>query len=197
MVTDGAARRAALAGIAAGIAIGLAACGSTVAGAGNSAKQAADARPATAKSAIAKINPGGPMRPAAAAQHVLLCTEIPKLTRMSFTRTAGPPDLHVREALPMAASVRNAAAVRRIATVLCGLPTVPIGMMTCPNMAGGSYRLYVAAPGRAIPAVGLEYSGCRVVTGVGRPRTWATSKALQQALSEGLGARFRPPSPLP
>jgi hypothetical protein len=197
MVTDGAARRVALGGIAASIAIGLAACGSTAAGAGSSAKQAADARSATAKPAITKINPGGPMRPVAAARHVLLCTEIPKLTRMSFTRTVWPPDHHVREALPTAATVRNAAAVRRIATALCGLPTVPVGLMACPNMAGGTYRLYFVAPGRAIPAVGLEYSGCRVVTGLGRPRTWATSKPLQQALSQGLGSWFRLPSPLP
>jgi len=69
--------------------------------------------------------------------------------------------------------------------------------MACPNMAGGSYSLFFVAPGRAIPAVGLEYSGCRVVTGLGRPRTWATSKPLQQALSQGLGAQFRLPSPLP
>jgi hypothetical protein len=193
MVTDGTARRVVLGGIAASIVIGLAACGSTVAGAGS-----ADTRPGAAKTAITKINPGGPMWPRATAQRVLLCTEIPKLTRMVFTRMPWPPDRHVREALPGAATVRNAAAVRRIATVLCGLPTVPAGMMACPNMAGGSYSLYFVAPGRAIPVVGLEYSGCRVVTGLGRPRTWATSKPLQQALSQGLGARFRlVPSPLP
>ena len=189
MVTDGTARRVALCGIAAGIVIGLAACGSTVAGAGS-----ADTRPGTAKTAITKISP---TRPPAAAQHVLLCAEIPKLTRMVFTRMPLPPYRHVREILPGAVTVRNAAAVRRIATVLCGLPAVPVGVMACPNMAGGSYSLFFVAPGRAIPAVGLEYSGCRVVTGLGRPRTWATSKPLQQALSQGLGAQFRLPSPLP
>ena len=137
------------------------------------------------------------MIPQAASKHVLLCTEIPKLTRMSFIRTILPPSHNAREAQPGGATIRNAAAVRRVATVLCGLPTVPIGMMTCPNMAGGSYRLYFVAPGRAIPVVALEYSGCRVVTGLGRPRTWVTSKPLQQALSQALGARFRPASPLP
>jgi hypothetical protein len=192
MVRDGTARRVALGGIAASVLIGLAACGSTVAGAGS-----ADTRPGTAKTASTKINPGGTVRPRAPVQHVLLCTEIPKLTRMVFTRMPLPPDRHVREALPDAATVRDPAAVRRIATILCGLPTVPVGMMTCPNMAGGSYSLFFAAPGRAIPVVGLQYSGCRVVTGLGRPRTWATSKPLQQALSQGLGAQFRLPSPLP
>jgi hypothetical protein len=204
MTTDGrgragiadAARRVALSGIAAGIVIGLAACGSTVAGAGTPAKHD-NVDFATPKPAATGINPGGPMQPQAASTHVLLCTEIPKLTRMVFTRTPWPPGRHVREALPSGATIRNVAVVRRIATVLCGLPTVPIGMMTCPNMAGSSYRLYFVAPGRAIPVVEIESSGCRVVTGLGRPRTWVTSKALQQALSLGLGARFWPPSPLP
>ena len=58
--------------------------------------------------------------------------------------------------------------------------------MSCPNLAGGSYRLYFAAPGKAIPAVLISLSGCRVVAGLGPPRTWITSTALQQALSEGL-----------
>lgn len=196
MVTDGA-RRVALGGIAVSIVMGLAACGSTVAGAGSSAKQGAAAQQATAKPTATQVNPGGPMMPQAASRHVLLCTEIPKLTRMTFTRTFWPPSHHAREAQPSGATIRNAAAVRRIATILCGLPTVPIGMMTCPNLAGGSYHLYFVAPGRAIPVVEIEYSGCRVVTGLGRPRTWVTSKALQQAMSQGLGARFWPASPLP
>ena len=196
-MTDGAARRVAFAAIAAGIVMGLAACGTTVAGVGSSATQGTTARPGAPSPSGTQINPGGPMIPQAASKHVLLCTEIPKLTRMSFTRTFLPPKQNARQAQPGGATVRNAAAVRRVATVLCGLPTVPIGMMTCPNMAGGSYRLYFAAPGRAIPPVVLEYSGCRVVTGLGRPRTWVTSKPLAQALSQALGARFRPLSPPP
>ena len=195
-MADGAARRVALAAIAAGIVMGLAACGTTVAGAG-SAAQGTAAQPGTPRPSGTQINPGGPMIPQAASKHVLLCTEIPKLTRMSFTRTFLPPKQNARQAQPGGVTVRNAAAVRRVATVLCGLPTVPIGMMTCPNMAGGSYHLYFAAPGRAIPPVALEYSGCRVAIGLGRPRTWVTSKPLQQALSQALGARFKPASPLP
>ena len=195
-MTDGAARRVALATMAAGIVMGLAACGTTVAGAG-SAAQGTAVQPGTPRPSGTQINPGGPMIPQAASKRVLLCTEIPKLTRMSFTRTFLPTGQHARQAQPGGATVRNAAAVRRVATVLCGLPTVPIGMMTCPNLAGGSYRLYFAAPGRAIPPVALEYSGCRVAIGLGRPRTWVTSKPLQQALSQALGAHFRPLSPPP
>jgi hypothetical protein len=196
-MTDGAASRVALAAIAASIAMGLAACGTTVAGAGSAATQGTAVQPRTPRPSGIQVNPGGPMIPQAASKHVLLCTEIPKLTRMSFTRTFLPSSHNARQAQPGGVTVRNVAVVRRVATVLCGLPTVPIGMMTCPNLAGGSYHLYFAAPGRAIPPVALEYSGCRVVTGLGRPRTWVTSKPLQQALSQALGARFKPASPVP
>jgi hypothetical protein len=189
MAADGAARRMALGAIAASVVVGLAACGSTVAGAASPAKQ-----PATPKPSTSKVNPGGPVAPLAASKGPLLCAEIPKLTRLSFTRTAWPPDHHARAAQPGAAMVRNTAAVRRIATVLCGLPTVPFGVMSCPDLTGGSYRLYFEGPGRPIP-VGIQTSGCRVVTGVGRSRTWATSTALQRALSQGLGSRFREAAP--
>lgn len=194
---EGAAGRKALGGIAASLAIGLAACGSAVAGAGSPAKLAA-AKPAAAKSAAGQINPGGPMVPATVMSGVVLCGEIPRLTRMVFTRAAAwPPNaMHAREALPGGFTVRDAATVRRIATLLCTLPAVKAGVMSCPIATGGSYRLYFAAPGRPIPTVGIHLSGCRIVTGLGPVRTWATSKELEQELSHGFG-NFRSLSPLP
>ncbi len=195
--TDGVVRRAALGGIAASLVIGLAACGSAVAGAGSPAK-AAPTGSAAAKRALGEINPGGPISPSSASKHVLLCTEIPKLTRMTFTRTAWPPQFrHSHLALPSGFTVTNAGAVRRIAAVLCGLPALPRGVMSCPDLVGGSYHLFFAAPGKAIPTVGIQYSGCRVVTGLGPARTWASSKALQLVLSQGAGNQDRliPPTP--
>ena len=197
--TDGAVKRTALGGIAASLVmIGLAACGSAVAGAGGAAKPAPGAAGSPAASPTAsEINPGGPMAPASASKHVLLCTEIPKLTRMTFTRTAWPPPFHhARLALPGGFIVRNVATIRRIATVLCGLPVVPRGVMSCPNLVGGSFHLFFAAPGKQIPPVGIQYSGCRVVTGLGPARTWVTSKALQQLLLQGLDpVKLIPPTP--
>jgi hypothetical protein len=188
----GGGKNAALGGIAASLVIWLAACGSAVAGSPDpggapGSKAATPAAP--------RVNPGGPMVPAPD-RHVLLCAEIPKLTRMVLTRAVFLP-AHTREVQPAGVTVRNAAAVRRIATILCGLPKLPTGVMSCPNLIGGSYRLYFAAPGRRIPPVGIELSGCRVVTGLGPPRSWTTSKTLQQTLDQSLGVKFRwPPSPL-
>jgi hypothetical protein len=197
--TDGAARRAALGGIAASLVmIGLTACGSAVAGANGAAKPAPGATGgAAANRAASKVNPGGPMAPAGASKHVLLCTEIPNLTRLTFTRTAWPPPFpHPHYAVPTGFIVRDVATVRRVATVLCGLPVVPRGVMSCPDLVGGSFHLFFTAPGKTIPVVGIQYSGCRVVTGLGPARTWVAAKALQQLLLQGLGDPFKliPPS---
>lgn len=187
--THGAIRRAALGGIAASLVIGVAACGSAVAGASGAAKPTARATGSTAARRAT-----GP----SASKHVLLCTEIPRLTRMSFTRAAWPPQFrHSRLALPSAFTVRDPATVRRIATVLCALPVVPSGIMSCPDLAGGSFHLFFDAGATPIPVVGIEYSGCRVVTGLGPARTWATSKTLQQVLMQGasIKADLIPPTP--
>jgi hypothetical protein len=195
--TDGAVRWATLGVIAAGLVMGLAACGNVVAGTGGHAKPAAAKKETSATKALSGINPGGPMIPADSTQHVLLCREIPNLTRMTYTRTAWPPT-HVREVLPTGFAVRNPVTVRQLASILCGLPRIPSFAMSCPNLAGDTYHLYFDAPGTAIPAVKIELSGCRVVTGLGPARSWAASTKLAQALSHGLGNPLKGvSSPLP
>ena len=191
---DGAARRAALGGIAASLVLGLAACGSAAAGAGSPASPAianpAVGKPSKATSPAGPVKPGSPM--IGASKHVLLCMEIPKLTRMTVTRTAGPPPLHhAREVLPTGFTVRNAATVQRIATMLCTLPALPHGVMSCPDLVGGGFVLFFAAPGKAIPSVGIQGSGCRVVSGLGPPRSWAASAAMRHEVSVGFSNPFR------
>jgi len=187
---NGAAGRAALGVIAASLVIGLAACGSAAAGADSAAKPV-KASPASATPSKATIIPGGPMMPASS-KHVLLCREILKLTRVMVTRTPGAPRLHhVREVLPIGFTIRNAATVQRIATMLCALPTLPSGFTSCPDLVGGSFQLFFSAPGKAIPSVGVQYSGCRLVSGLGPARTWASSAAMQHEVSAGFGDPFR------
>ena len=190
---DGAAGRAALGVIAGSLVLGLTACGSAAAGAGSPAiANPAVGRPSKATSPAGQINPGGPMMPASS-KHVLLCREIPKLTRMTVTRTPGAalPLHHVREVLPAGFIIRNAATVQRIATMLCALPTLPSGFTSCPDLVGGSFQLFFSAPGKAIPSVGVQYSGCRLVSGLGPARTWASSAAMQHEVSAGFGDPFR------
>jgi hypothetical protein len=188
-----AARRAALGGITAGLMIGLAACGTTVAGTGTGAPGPASHPPAVgaaAQPSVSGVNPGGVMIGAPPAKDTALCRALPKLTRMTFLRSTRPPSLHVREVLPAGFTIKDRATVRQLATLLCGLPAVPPGQMTCPNDMGASYRLFFVAGTRSFDEVTVELSGCRVVTGLGPPRSWSTSTALEQALSQHFGIHF-------
>jgi hypothetical protein len=191
----GAARRAALGGIAAGLTIGLAACGTTVAGtgtaaSGGSAKHAPVTGGAAAQPSPTGINPGGVMIGPGPSRNVALCRAIPKLTRMVFMLSGKPTSLHVREILPAGFPVKDRATVRQIAALLCGLPVVPAGRMMCPNDMGASYRMFFSAGGRGFAPVTVEMSGCRAVTGLGPARSWSASAALREALSQHFGIRF-------
>jgi hypothetical protein len=189
----GAARRAARGGITAGLVIGLAACGTTVAGTGTAASGSASHAPAVgaaAQPSVSGVNPGGVMIGAGSAKDTALCRAVPNLTRMTFMQSPRPPSLHVREVLPAGFTVRDRAIVRQLATLLCALPAVPPGPMTCPNDMGISYRLYFVAGGRGFNEVTVALTGCRMVTGLGPPRSWSTSTALEQALSQHFNIHF-------
>lgn len=185
---EGAARRAALGGITAGFMIGLAACGTTVAGTGTAASGPASHAPAARPSASG-VNPGGVMIGGPPARDTALCRAVPRLTRLTFMRSTRP-GMHVREILPAGFTITKRATVQQLARLLCALPTVPPGVMSCPNDMGASYRLFFVAGTRSLGAVTIELSGCRVVTGLGPPRSWATSTALEQALSQHFGVHF-------
>ena len=185
---EGAARRAALGGIAAGLMIGLAACGTTVAGTGTAASGPASAT--TARPSVSGVNPGGVMIGAGPAKAVALCRAIPVLTRMTFMLSARPPSQHLREVLPAGFAIRDPATVRQVATLLCALPAVPPGPMMCPNDMGASYRMFFVAGSRGFDEVTVDVSGCRVVTGLGPARSWAASTVLEQALSQHFGIHF-------
>jgi hypothetical protein len=110
MITDGAGGRAAFCGLAASLVIGLGACGSAVAGASGATKPGGAAQLAAAGPAATHANPGAP---ATMPKRLLLCLEVPRLTRMSVTPAPLPPYRVAREELPGEL------------TVLCALPAMP------------------------------------------------------------------------
>src|SRR5262249_2418748 len=189
----GAATRATLGGIAAGLMIGLAACGNTVAGTGTAGTAVAGpGGPATAAHTTPRpspgaVNPGGGMIPASGPAPAPGGRATPKPTRMTFRRSTRPPNLPARGVLPAGFPIRAPATVRDLATLLCALPPVPAGQLMCPNNVGGSYRMSFVAGNRLFPQVVAEMSGCRVVIGLGVPRSWSASAALGQALAQHLG----------
>jgi len=178
-----------LGGAAATLILGIAACGSTVAGAGTAGGGGTPAAGPAATPTPTGVNPGGVMIPAAS-RHVALCRAIPELTRMTYVLSSRPLSAHLREALPAGATLKDAATVRRMAMLLCALPAVPGSPMMCPNMIGGSYRLFFAAQRRDFPPAEIQLSGCRTVTGLGPARSWSASGSLEQALTQHFGIHF-------
>jgi hypothetical protein len=185
----GAVGQAALGGIAASLMIGLGACGNTVAGTGAAGPGAtapgggAGAARDSARPSASAVNPGGVRIPANATAGAAMCREIPRLTRMSLMRSAPSSGLHVREALPHGFTIRDPATVRLLATQLCALPPVHAGELMCPTMTNASYQLFFFAGNRAFTRITVGMSGCRVVTGLGTPRSWSASTTLEQALA--------------
>jgi hypothetical protein len=170
----GAASRAALATIAAGTWVALAACGSATAGGhfGSTGGQGATSVP------------GG-----RASAGVALCQDLPNLTRVTASRTM---NLHVLEpsmVLPRGITVRKPQLVRGLAAALCRLPKMPRGPVNCPARFAGSLRLAFAAGGRPFRPVIVQMSGCRVVSGLGPERTVPTL-ALWRTLGKDLGLKF-------
>lgn len=193
----GAAGQAVLGGIAASLMIGLTACGNAVAGSGTAGPGATPvgnsvgAAHATPRPSASAANPGGVRIPAGAAA---LCRAIPGLTRMTLMLSTRPANVNVREAQPRGFTIRDAASVQHLATLLCALPRVPAGRMMCPNMTGAGDRLLFFAGDRAFPRIVVGTSGCRVVIGLGPDRSWSTSTTLGQALVRHFGIHLPVPA---
>jgi hypothetical protein len=181
-----AAARAVLAGAAVCAALGLAACGSAVAG--NGGTKAGPLQGGGGRSAVP--NPGGVMVPAPgrAPAKVPLCLHIGSLDRVVITHTPGLMGSGMRETLPAGVTVRNPVAVRALATALCSLPPMP-PMLHCPADFGVAYRLWFAAGNQPFPLVTVQTAGCRGVTGLGQARWWGRTPrfwpVMRQALSSG------------
>lgn len=146
-----AAGRAALGGVTVSLVLGLAACGSVVAGQSGQSGNAASGSSGTAASGS---------QPA-------LCTSMSSLTRVVVSRTVGLT--HVREVVPGGVTISDPTTVRNVASTLCSLPNMPRGPISCPAMLGGSYKFMFTATKRAFPPVTVQSTGCRTVTGLAHP----------------------------
>jgi hypothetical protein len=174
-----AATKGILAAVAVSAMLGLAACGSAVAGGPARSGSSSAAK----KSAV---QPGGTMIPAAAGAGVPLCVHIPSLVKVTFMRSAGMRD---GRHLPVPAFIvmKNGTEVRRLATILCSLPLMP-SVVNCPANFGTSYRLAFATAKQGFPIVTVQTSGCRTVSGLGKTRWWARSPQVGDVIRRTMGA---------
>jgi hypothetical protein len=170
----GAATRAALALIAVGTGVGLAACGGAVPGSAGSPVSAGTSHPPTSAAAVS------------ASAGVPLCAAAQSVDRV----VAGPTSSHFREVLPRAITISDAPRVRALAAALCALPPMP-SAVRCPAATGGTVRLVFAAGGQDFRPVVIGESGCRTVSGVGPARWWSRTPQFGQLLTQTVGGRGR------
>jgi len=159
--------------------IALAACGSTAAvGAGSPAS--AGTGHTKEPAAIARASAGVPLCAAAGRVDRIMVSRVPPLSASS-----------PHELLPGGITFRDAPTVRALAAGLCALPLMPRGPVNCPADFGGAFRLVFAAGRRGFPPVGVQGSGCRIVTGIGPARTWSRSPQFKRLLDKVTGGQGR------
>ena len=171
------AARGLLAVISVSALIGLAACGSaTVGSAGHRASAGAGRTKEPA--AIAAASAGVPLCAAAGRVDRVVVSRVPAL----------PASPH--EPLPGGITVRDPSRVRALAAGLCALPLMRHGpLLSCPADFGGAFRLVFAAGRRGFSPVGVQGSGCRIVTGVGPARSWSRSPQFKRLLGKATGGK--------
>jgi hypothetical protein len=129
------------------------------------------------------IIPGGPMSTGSAA----LCSNQAAVTRRVVRRVTALPQNHLHFTFPAGVTVSSPARARAVAGMVCGLPGVPHGPMSCPAGWGVSYRLSFAAGSKTFPVVTAGADGCGVVTGAGPARWTARVPGFLTVLAHAMG----------
>jgi hypothetical protein len=178
--------------------LGLAACGSVSvgsaghpasasaasAGASSASAASAGASSASASSAGASSAGASSASASAAAPGTLaagsLCRARQSADRVVVSRIASPRQV----------TLTGAAQVQAMVAALCALPSLPAGQH-CPAASAASVRLLFAAGAQSFPAVTVQESGCRSVTGLGATRWWSGSAPLSVLLDEAVGGLGR------
>jgi hypothetical protein len=127
---------------------------------------------------------GAPMKPAP------VCASPAEVRSVRVTRLPTLSQLGQTKPLPRklpGITVRDRAKARALATLVCSLPTMPHGVLSCPVAIGGGYQLVFMTSGLHLPAVTVRASGCETVTGAGghqarwvarSPKFWASLARL-------------------
>jgi hypothetical protein len=106
---------------------------------------------------------GAPMR-------LTVCDAPSAVTSVRVTRLPAMSQLGQTKPLPKphpGVTVRDPAKARGLARLVCSLPRLPRGVLSCPAQRGGGYGLVFTAAGRSLPPVTVQATGCESVTGTG------------------------------
>jgi hypothetical protein len=126
-----------------------------------------------ASAPLPKASPSPSVSPGAAATQTALCRHTATVTGLEIMRNHVMHVPQLQIGFPEQVVVVSSAHARAVARAICGLPSLPRGVLNCPNLTvGTTYLLRFTADGRRLPAISIEATGCEVITGVG-PARWA------------------------
>ena len=141
------------------------------------------------ESGVAQATPGtmtsGTLRPAVASTS--LCRSIGQVDRLVVRRVDELPQNRIHFSFPAVTVVREAASVQDVAKVVCALPRIPMGVMSCVVDLGIYYRLSFTAADREFPTVVVDATGCQTVLGIGPTRWVAGSPNFWRRLGKAMG----------
>jgi hypothetical protein len=116
-----------------------------------------------------------------------LCRQTSQAAQARVTRLSGQPSRVIEGASepgwPGPSGVVTGIVARSLARTMCALPPMPAGALHCPVLLFEKYEVVFIADGRVLPAVTVQATGCRQVTGLGRVRWAARSTALLEELA--------------
>jgi len=118
---------------------------------------------------------------------VSLCRSIGQVDRLVVRRVDAFPQNDIHFSFPAVTVVTEVASVRDVAKVVCSLPRMPTGVMSCPADLGITYRLSFTAPSGAFPTVVVSSTGCEMVLGIGPARWVAESPNFWRRLGKAMG----------
>jgi hypothetical protein len=145
-----------------------------------------------ASAASPKATPSPSVSPGAAATQAALCRRTATVTGLEITHNHVMRVPQLQIAFSEQAVVVTAASARTVARAICGLPSLPHGILNCPNLTvGTTYLLRFTADGQRLPAVSIEATGCEIVSGVGPARWAAKSPGFWRTLATA--ANLSPP----
>jgi hypothetical protein len=122
-----------------------------------------------------------------ARQYRTLCTATGAVSRVVVTRIPSLSALSAQRPQPVTVTVSNPARARELATALCRLPALPVGVYQCPLNVLGGYALSFTLAQRRFPLLTVESGGCQAVRGLGRARWAARAPGFWRTLSRATG----------
>ena len=116
-----------------------------------------------------------------------LCRSIGQVDRLLVRRVDEFPQNGIRFSFPARTVLSNVPSVQDVAKVVCALPRIPIGVMSCVIDLGIYYRLSFTAGTQTFPTVVVSATGCQTVRGIGPTRWAAGSPNFWRRLGKAMG----------